>query len=35
MRLAEGVTSLFDFEFDDFQLEAYNPHPHIAAKVAV
>ncbi len=29
------VTSLFDFQFDDFQLENYDPHPHIRAKVAV
>ncbi len=27
--------SLFDFRFEDFQLENYNPHPHISAPVAV
>ena len=29
------VTSLFDFQFEDFRLENYDPHPHIRAKVAV
>jgi thymidylate synthase len=27
--------SIFDFEYDDFQLENYHPHPHIRATVAV
>jgi thymidylate synthase len=35
MRIARRVDSLFEFRFDDFQLEAYDPHPHIAAPVAV
>jgi len=29
------VTSLFDFQFEDFRLENYDPHPHIRAPVAV
>lgn len=29
------VKSLFDFCYEDFRLENYNPHPHIAAPVAV
>lgn len=29
------VTSLFDFTFDDIQIEAYESHPHIKAEVAV
>jgi thymidylate synthase len=29
------VTSIFDFQFDDFRLENYEPHPHIPAPVAV
>ncbi len=29
------VRSLFDFKFEDFHLEAYAPHPHIKAPVAV
>ncbi len=27
--------SLFDYGIDDFELDGYNPHPHIAAPVAV
>ena len=27
--------SLFDYRYDDFAIEAYNPHPHIKAAVAV
>lgn len=35
MHLAPGVRSLFDFRYEDFRLEGYAPHPHIAAPVAV
>jgi thymidylate synthase len=35
MRLNPNVTSLFDFTYDDFTLENYDPHPHIKAEVAV
>jgi thymidylate synthase len=35
MRINPDVKSLFDFQFSDFQLENYAPHPHIAAPVAV
>ncbi|MBL8871793.1 MAG: thymidylate synthase, partial [Planctomycetaceae bacterium] len=27
--------SILDFQFDDFELVDYNPHPHISAPVAV
>jgi thymidylate synthase len=30
-----SVRSIFDFEYQHFRLENYNPHPHIAAAVAV
>ncbi len=29
------VKSIFDFKFDDFSLEDYDPHPHIKATVSV
>jgi thymidylate synthase len=35
MRIDPTVRSIFDFEFDNFQLENYHPHPHIPAPVAV
>ena len=35
MKLDESVTDLFDFKFEDFTLEAYEPYPHIAAPIAV
>jgi thymidylate synthase len=35
MRLNPDVTSLFKFRYDDFELSGYDPHPHIAAAVAV
>jgi thymidylate synthase len=35
MRLNPERTSLFDFRFEDFTLEAYEPHPAIKAPVAV
>ncbi len=28
-------TSIFDFEYEDFMLTGYDPHPHIKAQVAV
>ena len=35
MLLNPKVRSIFDFDFDDFQLVDYNAHPHIKAEVAV
>ena len=35
MRLNPTVKSVFSFEYEDFTLEAYDPHPHIKAPIAV
>lgn len=35
MILNPEVTDLFDFTYDDFRLEGYDPHPHIKAEVSV
>ncbi len=35
MRINPAVTSLFDFRYEDFTLENYDPHPAIRAPVAV
>lgn len=35
MRLNPDVKSIFDFQYEDFTLEDYDPLPHIAAKVSV
>jgi thymidylate synthase len=35
MKLNPEVRSIFDFRFEDFSLENYDPHPHIKAPVAV
>jgi len=35
MRINPAVTDLFAFSFDDFELQGYDPHPHIKAPVAV
>jgi thymidylate synthase len=35
MRLNPAVTNIFDFKYEDFTLENYDPHPGIKAPVAV
>lgn len=35
MALNPSVTSLWDFEFEDFELTGYDPYPHIKADVSV
>lgn len=35
MRINPDVKSIFDFKYDDFALENYNPWPHIKAAVSV
>jgi thymidylate synthase len=35
MHLNPAVSNLFDFKFEDFTLEGYDPHPAIKGQVAV
>ncbi|MDA0774289.1 MAG: thymidylate synthase [Bacteroidetes bacterium] len=35
MKLNPNITSIFDFTYEDFTLENYDPHPLIKGKVAV
>ena len=35
MKINPEVKNIFDFKFEDFTLENYDPHPHIKAAVAV
>ena len=35
MKINPDVKSLFDFRFEDFELEGYDPWPHISAQVSV
>jgi thymidylate synthase len=35
MKLNPEIKNIFDFTFDDFTLEGYDPHPHIKGQVAI
>lgn len=35
MKINPAVKNIFDFKFEDFTLEGYDPHPHIKAAVAI
>jgi thymidylate synthase len=35
MILNPAITNIFDFTYDDFTLEGYDPHPAIKGSVAV
>lgn len=35
MKLNPEIKNIFDFRFEDFTLEDYDPHPHIPGKVSV
>lgn len=35
MKLNQNIKSIFDFRFEDFTLEGYDPHPHIRGDISV
>jgi thymidylate synthase len=35
LKINPNKTNLFEFEFPDFTIENYDPHPHIKGAVAV
>lgn len=35
IKINKSIKNIFDFTFDDFLLENYDPHPHIKGKVAI
>lgn len=35
MIINPDVKSIFDFKYEDFELEGYDPHPHIKGEVAI
>jgi thymidylate synthase len=35
MKINPAVKNIFEFKFEDFELQNYDPHPHIKASVAV
>ena len=35
LQINTNVSSIFDFQFEDFTLNGYDPYPHIKAEVAV
>lgn len=35
MTINDQVKDIFDFVYEDFELEGYQPHPHIKAPIAV
>jgi thymidylate synthase len=35
LRIKRRPASIFDYDFDDFEIQGYDPHPLIKAPVAV
>ena len=35
MKINPSVKDIFEFKYEDFELENYDPHPHIKAAVAI
>ena len=35
LKMNPDIKDIFEFKFEDFSIEGYDPHPHIKAAVAV
>jgi thymidylate synthase len=35
LKMNPAIKDIFEFKFEDFSIEGYDPHPHIKAAVAV
>jgi len=35
LKINKSITNILDFDFDDFEILNYDPHPHIKGKVAI
>ena len=35
MEIKKETNNIFDFEYEDFELDGYEYHPHIPAPVAI
>ena len=35
LRLSTGVRNIFDFTFEDFSIQGYDPHPPIRGSISV
>jgi thymidylate synthase len=35
LKILKNRDSILDFEFEDFEVVDYDPHPHISAPVAI
>jgi len=35
MKINPNIKDIYAFDFDDFELTNYHPHPHISARVSV
>jgi thymidylate synthase len=35
MKINPDIKNIFEFSYEDFQLEGYNPYPHIKGEISV
>jgi thymidylate synthase len=35
MKMNPEVKNIFDFKFEDFELEGYESHPHIKGEISI